>query len=171
MGTSWLRYEFTSTRVKHSTTALPHVVVYLSLSLYTAYTLIWVLRAGSPTDVRAGLKLLKAMLIPLKNLSAIICLVHWANVLEQSLHRSNVKCLTSIMMVRVRVLLGSCHIQSSYWKNGSNKWRTYSIVTPNKPFPYLACCEVKNNHQLLSNYLLFVCLFFMNVAKTNDNDI
>ena len=30
--------------------------------------------------------------------------------LEHRLHGSNVKCLTSIMMVRVRVLLGSCYV-------------------------------------------------------------
>ena len=35
-------------------------------------------------------------------------LVHWANVLEHRLHGSNVKCLTSIMMVRVRLGLGYC---------------------------------------------------------------
>ena len=42
--------------------------------------------------------------------------------LEHRLHGSNVKCLTSIMMVRVRLGLGYClvaakqlcHIQSSY---------------------------------------------------------
>ena len=55
-------------------------------------------------------------------LDLIICLVHWANVLEKRLHGINVKCLTSIMMVRVRLGLGYClvaakqlcHIQSSY---------------------------------------------------------
>ena len=52
--------------------------------------------------------------------SAIICLVHWANVLEHSLLGSNVKCLTSIMMVRLGLgycLVAAkqlCHIQSSY---------------------------------------------------------
>ena len=54
--------------------------------------------------------------------------------LENRLHGSNVKCLTSIMMVRFRLgycLVAAkqlCHIQSSYRKNGSDKWRTYSIV-------------------------------------------
>ena len=53
-------------------------------------------------------------------MSAITCLVHLANVLEHRLHGSNVKCLTSIIMVRLGLgycVVGAkqlCHIQSSY---------------------------------------------------------
>ena len=42
----------------------------------------------------------------------ILCLVHWANVLEHRLHGSNVKCLTSIMRVRVR--LGYCLVAAIF---------------------------------------------------------
>ena len=40
-------------------------------------------------------------------MSAIICLVHWANVLEHRLHGSNVKCLTSIYDVVTAQTLNS----------------------------------------------------------------
>ena len=42
-------------------------------------------------------------------------------------HCPQVTWLSTVCLVAAKQL---CHIQSSYWKNGSDKWRIYSIVAP-----------------------------------------